>query len=704
MKVNINNKERILTSPSTNVYRKEMLDALKLSFPGMFESELKEAIEYSIKKRSKDTSVKLDNNYEKREQDTTLFAVYDYIMKREPIITVSGVMFKKHGTCPNPFVDLIQEFLTSRGVYKKEMFKYFDMKDFENYEKYNILQNSEKKSGNSMYGASGNNTSIFYNLYSAQSITMQGRSCIASAILLFEATLANNVKFTNLNDLVTFINNVRREERINYPEETILDENITVEECFYKIMYSSGFYWIPTKKDMIIVWDILNQMTQSEINKLFYKNNLYWFVENKVVMNTIINILSKLETPFLDPNEPPKEIEDLMNNLYEMIKEWVYYDKQYLDRNDRSENMLRCVSVLTDTDSCFISFDAWYRFILDKTFDIPMKIKELEVNENTGEITPSFEKRYDYNFYTDEIIELEREIRPDIIGPSVCYRCSIINILASIMGRLSIDYMNKYSDNSNSTTCYDGSKRTSYFILKNEFQLKRALVTDSKKFYCSYQERKESSIIPKEKAMDIKGMTIAKVGLPEITKKRLKDIIFDYILNAGDNINQIDIIKQLAIFEKQIRESIMSGNKEFFKPARIKGKDSYSNPMSQSGIKASVAYNNIIKDTGKELIDLDTRNSIIIIDVNINKTNCEKIKDSYPEIYNNIIALLDTPEFSDGINKIAILENEDTPEWIKEFINYTKIVNINLTPFPCETIGITRKDKPSINYTNIISF
>lgn len=137
-----------LNGTSTQIYKKEMLDTLKLSFPGMYEGELIEAIDYSITKRSKDTNVALDNNYEKKTQNTTLYSVLNYIIEREPIITVSGVMFKKHGTCLNPYVDLIQEFLNSRTKYKNEMFKY--PKGTEQFEKYNILQSSEKVSGNAM--------------------------------------------------------------------------------------------------------------------------------------------------------------------------------------------------------------------------------------------------------------------------------------------------------------------------------------------------------------------------------------------------------------------------------------------------------------------------------------------------------------------------------------------------------------------------
>ena len=694
---------QIVNSPTTDVYKREMIDALKLSFPGLTEMDIKEAINYSIMKRGSDSKAVLDNNYTKVKENTTLFAVTDYILQREPIITVAGVMFRKHGFCPNPFVMLIQEFLRQRGEYKDEMLKY--PKGSEDFEKYNILQLSEKVSSNAMYGTSGNHTSIFYNLYVAQSITMQGRSCIACAIMLFEATMANNVKFLSLNDVVTFINNVRREPIGKYPDEIIIDKDkyVNVEECFFKILYSSGFYWVPTEKEMTLIWDMLNQCNQHELNKLFYKNNLFWFIDNSVVMNKIIQILSTLDVPFLDPNKPPECVKDNIDELYDMIYEWVYYDKQYMDRIDRTENMYRCVSLLTDTDSCFISFDGWYRYILNKTFNIPMPIKEMEIDEKTGEVNKAWEVAYDYDFYTDEIIETQNIIRPDIISPQVGFRCSIINILAHIMGKLAIDYMGKYSDNSNSTTCHDGSHRKSFFILKNEFQLKRALITDGKKNYCAYQERQESSIIPREKALAITGMPIKKIGVPDSTKVRLQKILLEQILNNPNEISQVEIVKQLAILEKQIIQAIHNGSKDYFKPERIKAMDAYDNPMRESGVKASIVFN-YLKDDNVEPIDLNTRNSILNIKIDINKKNVDTLKDSYPEIYSKVVELMTKKEFAKGITGIAILEDMQVPEWIKDYIDYTTIVNDNLRSFPCEAVGIDRRENDNINFTNILKF
>lgn len=692
---------QMMSTQTMEIYRDEMMDALKLSFPGLYELELREALNYSIMKRAGDSPAVLDNNYKKVKEKTTLWEVTDYITSRCPIITVSGVMFKKHGSMPNPFVMLIQEFLKQRGIYKDTMFMY--PKGSENFEKYNILQLSEKISSNAMYGASGNHTSIFYNLYVAQSITMQGRSCIAAAIMLFEATMANNVKFSSLNEVITFINNVRREPVGIYDDSIIdIDKVPNVEEVFYKIIYSCGFYWAPTEKELTLIWDILNHCNRHELNKLFYKNNLFWFVENRVVMNKLIQILSTLDVPFIDPNKPPECIKDMMEELYKMIFEWVYYDKQYMDRIDRTENMYRCVSMLTDTDSCFISFDGWYRYILDKTFNIPMAIKEIEIDEKTGDVNRAFEVRYDYDFFTDEVIEMQNYVRPDVITPQVGFRCSIINILASIMGKLAIDYMSKYSDNSNSTTCHDGSKRKSFFILKNEFQLKRALITDGKKNYCAYQERQESSIIPTEKALSITGLSIKKAGTADSTKAALQKILMEQILDNPGEISQVEIVKQLAILEKQIIQSIYDGSKEYFKPERIKAVSAYDNPMRESGIKASIVYNEL-KSKDEELIDLTTRNSILNIKIDINKKNVVNLKDKYPEIYEKAVNLMTKKEFAKGITGIAIMPDKPIPEWVKDYIDYTTIVNDNLHIFPCEAIGINRREKDAINYTNILS-
>lgn len=201
------------------------------------------------------------------------------------------------------------------------------------------------------YGACGNSSCILYNLYVAASVTTQGRSCISAAGLLFEMFLANNVKFGSLNEVITFIDNVIHKEERKYNDNIILDENITVSECFYKLMSTCGFHYIPSHSDLLIVWEILCKLKQEDLNRLFYKNNLYSFMDNTSMSKAIIYLLQSLQGPFLNPNKAPKEIQVELDEFCDILMEYVYYPHQIIDRMDHYRTMDRSVSIVTDTDS-----------------------------------------------------------------------------------------------------------------------------------------------------------------------------------------------------------------------------------------------------------------------------------------------------------------------------------------------------------------
>ena len=338
------------TIPAVREYKSFVFDLLKRSFSNLTNDEIETALDYSIIKRMKNGNAVIDNNYKNKKINSTVLDICNYIISREPIITASGVMFKKHGTVPNPLAEIVKEFLDARQIYKDEMFKY--PKGSEEYEKYNLLQLLAKIDANGLYGAMGNTSCILYNLYVASSITAQGRACISTAGLFFESFLANNVKFTDLDEIVTFIHNVCDLETRYYNDNMILDFNISIEQCFYKLIMTCDITkFIPTQKECLIVWELLNNVTQEDLNRLYYKNNLYEFMENRSMLNAYIYMMQKLETPFINPNEPNEEIKIELDEFCKLLKEYVYYPHMYIDKKDKYANMIRSICVLTDTDS-----------------------------------------------------------------------------------------------------------------------------------------------------------------------------------------------------------------------------------------------------------------------------------------------------------------------------------------------------------------
>lgn len=686
---------------SATRYKYIAMNLLHLNFPSLTEDELASAIDWSISKRIKNTDCYIDNNYKHQRVDTTIIDLVNYIAEREPIITSSGVMFNRHGSIPNPIYTMIDDFIRRRKEMKKEMFKY--PKGSEEFEKYNLLQLLYKIDANGYYGATGQYSCIFYNLYTATATTLQGRSCNATAALFFESFLNNNVPMGSLNELVEFIHNVLSEKRI-YKTNDLIDRHATMEETFFQLMSTTGFNWVPSIHEMEIVWEMLSRLNQDDLDRLFYKNNLFNFIDNKAVKQALLFMLQTLEKPFINPNDPPEEIKPYLDEFYMVLYEFVYYDKQIIDRLPKMDSLIRSVSIIQDTDSAIISLDGWYRYVLNMTLGVPMKIKDLETDTaeflDSGKIETKESRTLveDYDFINDEIIEAERMNDPMVIIPQDGLRYSIINIISYCITKLVNDYMEKYCRNANS----NDSQKPCLINMKNEFLFKTVLITDAKKHYASKVELQEGNVIPEEKSLDVKGMdAFVKSSTNPAIQERLKKILYEDILNA-ECIDQVKVLKDIAITEREIYDSISRGEKKFFKPVKVKSLSSYENPMRIQGISASYAYNSL-HQPGTETIDLSIRNSVDVVKVDINLKNIEKIKDTFPDVYEKAVNLLNTKEYSNGITSMAIPRNESVPEWVLPFIEYQIIINDNISGFPLESIGLKRGASTN-NSMNIVRF
>jgi len=450
--------QKVLNNTVVNNYKGIMMENLRYSFPLLHEDELSRAIDWAIDNRYVSKPGRLYNNYDKKTLTGDVIDILNYIEKLQPILCSSGVLFKSRKYSDNPFDKMLQKFLKQRSVYKTKMKEY--PKNSYDFEKYNLLQLLEKINANGGYGLFGAPTCLFYNIFLADSVTFSARSSISSSIMLFEAFLANNVKFNSLNEVITFISNVCREkpERI-FSDSIVIGKQITAEQCFFKIMRTADpMLWIPTENELSLVWDIIRSLHPQDINRLYYKNNLYDVFDLPMISELTIAILQELDHPYVDPNSPPEEIRDDLDLLTSIIKEFVYYRYPYIDKFDRIEYMPRDVVVLSDTDSTIISFDAWYRFMLEKVqgIDIPLARRKYDLytlihpdddgkrpDRQLYELVPM---ETDYNFYTDEVIEVKKKRELYKLIPQESLRYAIINIMAYICSNLVLDYLKCYCD------------------------------------------------------------------------------------------------------------------------------------------------------------------------------------------------------------------------------------------------------------------
>lgn len=701
------------------MYEDEMVRLVHSYLPHMTHDDIRRAVQYSMSKRYKETKCKIDNNYTKTQTTSTLLEMANWINEREPICTAYGVMFKKHNLKkPNPLTELVRSFMEGRDIDKAKMFEYLEAHDYVNAAKYNLMQLLDKRDANSIYGCLGNAACVLYNLYVAASITAQGRSVISTATMFFESFLANNVKFASLEEVLHFIDCVKSERKNRkFNDSVILDFPISVDMCFAKIIRTCGDWrkgrikWVPDMEDAKIIYRVLKNSSQEDINRIFYKNNLYAFIDNSVIINAIRYILKLLKEPYLSPNRVPEEIQVELDALQDLMREYVYYPHMYIDRIDRCDNMIKDVCVISDTDSTIVSFDAFYHYVLDRVYMDDISILNTELDTRTEETydVPRMERRYD--FFTDEVIEKESNIKPFILIPQNNLRFSIINIIAYISGNLCNEYIELYTKHNHSWS----PERKCLLYLKNEFLFSRALLTPNKKNYATNQELKEGVILEQDikHSLDIKGLPINKSTLNDSAKAALQKILYEDIL-VTDHIDPALIIEKIAILEKDIEKSLRSGEKKYFKPLSIKAYSSYEDPMRIQGIKASLVWNKV-RDPQLEAIDLDARNTIGVVKVQIDPSNIDRIRDKYPDVYDRFVELfMDQTFFKPGISEdcspkkkeittLAIPIDVDTPEWVSEFIDYKTIVNDNIGNFPVESVGIRRLGASNINYSTIMN-
>lgn len=743
------NSKIIETSKSLKEYKIVMSRIFKSAYPHMDDRDIEHFIDYSINKRYNNTDIKIYNNYKNSEVEMTLLEISDYIKSREPIITSYGVIFKKHSEYMSPLLKVIDIFMDTRKMYKKEMFKY--PKGSEMFEKYNLAQNLSKIDINGIYGLAGLYVSIIFNLHVAPSITSTGRSLISSAIMCFEMFLSNNVKHSCLNDILTFIDNVRMESnKWKYDDNSILDKDkfVSKEECFYKIISTCDFSYIPSDSDMDIVWRIIRNCNAIELNRLYYKNNLYNFMDNSYMQNILISILSTLKTPYMDPNNPPEEIKDLLDQFTDILTEYVYYGYQIIDRMERNKNMIKNISFISDTDSSFVSLDAWYHYCLDivkgydfkithqrldliktcekinKEQNLKVNLEDIEFNviedieidswgdpvDNSINNVIEFEDPVlDYDFYNQDIIEKERSINVLEVIPQDGLKFSIINIMCYVLGKIINDYMLSFTKNSHSYRGDDACR----IMMKNEFYMYRILLEDVKKHYVSLQGLQEGNYLGRDKVVDVKGIDgLLKSTIPETVRNELNKIMLEEILTTPE-LNSLNIIKRLAILEQQIYNDVLDGSKKFYKPLTVKSVNYYKDPLSQQGIKSSIAWN-ILKNDEETYLDLNERNSIDIIKVDINIKNIDKIRDRFPDTYDKMKRILDISGneyigdlsirdiFKGRVGSVAIPKDVKVPEWIIPFINIQSIISDNISTFPTGNLISKMDNRTGITYTNMV--
>lgn len=638
-------------------WKKEQVNLIKLAHPEWDSEKIKEILDKKIDKTLKNPECALVNNYINVSARTTLLDLYDYIDLKKPIIAGGGVLFKNQHQAINPPSIFLDGALKKRKSIKKGL-KTAKPGSYE-YMMIDLRQLTEKVVANSYYGASGNETSPFYNLFTALATTATGQALISCMMCAFESFYSNNVKFYNIDDALLYIRNSLKKKvdyvcRINDMPKISVDDLLTKFESMFK------------SKDILKDLDnrrilelALSNLSSYERQVVYYSSNLFAFIEIPSIKQWLVDIVYMTES-FKDPNDPPKNTQEELDKLWLTLQAWVVYNYPVYNRINRLKFEKRKVVVTIDTDSNMLNISKFMKFMKNAT-------------DNSKTITGDF----------NEIMYIH------------------CNMMCYILTRYSQVVLAEYAKIANIPDEY-----APRLNMKNEFLYLRMILGGKKKSYCGIVRLREGVELIPEK-LDVKGLQFIKSTANSETRNFCLSLAKEILY--AEEISGSYVLKRMKEFARYIENSLLSGEKKFLNPLSVKEPEAYDKPFSNQGIRGTYVWNSVYPDMQIQLPD-----KITVVKVNMEKLeNIDSLMTKHPDIYKKLCESVylnkECGFASKGISVIAIPSQvTEVPEWIRPFIDKDKIINDNLTKFHMvlESLGVQLLDTRSNNphFSNIVNF
>ena len=465
-----------------DLYRKQMIDDLKILQPGLTDEEILEVLNEQINNNeivnNTEEDLALYNYYDADYQNTSIIDLLNFIETEKPIITPFGGLFNQHKDSMNLNAKFIDYLKKERKVYKKLQFESLNNGDKVMEKFYERFQKTFKLLNNSYYGTTGLPASFFYDPLITASVTYSGHMVITTSIIAFERILANNIKYESFSQLLDFIAD-RASNDFNYFK--ILNKDILDISDSDLIEYLKTIVSFELTEDNIeTLKTILCKFNINQKFAIYYTNNLYKFMADTVIKDYLKDIF---KNPIINPKEIDDKTKETFDTIYDIIDKAIVYKKLCFNKDYIVDNLNRKAILGCDTDSNFIYIDPFYDFVKEN-----FNICDYKDNPNLHE--------------------------------------TIANVIVIILSKFIQDQLNLLT-----ASCNIEEEKRPIINMKSEFLFDRMMFTRNKKQYCSIVSLQECNIINPPK-FDIKGLSIRKATVNNRTKEVLSEILENDILNS----------------------------------------------------------------------------------------------------------------------------------------------------------------------------
>jgi hypothetical protein len=194
--------------------------------------------------------------------------------------------------------------------------------------------------------------------------------------------------------------------------------------------------------------------------------------------------------------------------------------------------------------------------------------------------------------------------------------------------------------------------------MKNEFGFNMFIPSQASKHYTAGRTVKDGNVLP-ECVLEQKGVTLISEDAPEeIVQGAIK--MNKYILKTIEKtgkISLIELIKMVAVIEKRIINSIMSGDSFFFRNIRVNDPNAYKNGEANATYRGHLFWNNTF---GKHA-GMDVTPTYIAKSISVDLNSATKVKDwlddfDDKELAKIVMDFMEANDMTKGLSTVRIPE------------------------------------------------
>ena len=557
----------------------ENIRKFNMIYPGIDEKELGSILLDIIQQKGTNSKTLLHNNYQRQEVSSTVLDMYDWVQNRKPIIAGGGTYFMNQRKAHSPIYTVIKRRKKDRKFYQHRR----DTHPLGSYEWFHdeMMQGESKVKINAIYGSFGTPSFQFYNLYTAAATTLTSQMMIAATGIAIEAFMSDSPVYESIDDVLYFFDCVfsREEYKYNYSVLPVIsDWRIVAERYISKMKVPSELKLI----DIAIIERALKNCTEEQLTRLYYKNNLYAFLDTPLIHGILIDIFNT-NTNFLNPNDIPPELQTYMDMLWNYAEEFVVWNHNWTERIRRLATQERRAVIGVDTDSNMVHLQPFVDYLETSIWYCA-----------------------EYNTQTRQ----EKEFMS-------------ANIATALLTKMIRKLLDRHTEQ-----CNVLPEEAADINMKNEFLWSRCLWTPVKKRYVTKVLIKEGKIIPEGSKieLDIKGFDFKKAAVNKSIADKLANIILIHIMRP-EKINISNILRELDALEKEIIQSVTSGERDYCLRMSCKEPRAYARPESQGAVISVQLWNLIYPENP---IQIPTKCDVVLLK-GVKMNRLEPLRKDYPE-------------------------------------------------------------------------